>query len=150
MGEILGIFSSIFGGDHKSVLIRELLEQRMRDGGFDELEYRLKVKKLSNVEVMGTPEAAIVTIIDTVMEMQRKGALLHVIFDAIENHRKRLGHDASEFDRILEISRQPGAESGTSVPLYCMYRVNIEHPGIMSSEQLEEAIGTALEGLMNR
>jgi hypothetical protein len=52
------------------------------------------------------------------------------------------------FQRLrIKSSSTNGAESGTSVPLYRMYRVNLEHPGIMSSEQLEEAIGTALEGL---
>ena len=144
----MGLFSFIFGGDQKLALIRELLAQRMRDSGFDGLE-----KELSNSEVFGTPEAAIVVIIVIAVKMQRKGVLLDAIFNAIENTRKHMPggrHDASEFDRILEISRQPGAESGALVPLYCMYRVNIEHPGIMSSEQLEEAIGTALEGLMNR
>lgn len=49
------MFDFLFGGKRKLELIRELLEQRMRDLGFDDMESRLKVKELGNVELMGTP-----------------------------------------------------------------------------------------------
>ncbi len=68
----MGLFSFIFGGDQKLALIRELLAQRMRDSGFDGLE-----KELSNSEVFGTPEAAIVVIIVIAVKMQR-GIMLKI------------------------------------------------------------------------
>lgn len=39
------MFGFLFGGDRKLSLIRELLEQRMRRSGYNDLEYRLEVKR---------------------------------------------------------------------------------------------------------
>jgi hypothetical protein len=137
------MFDFLFGGKRKIDLIRELLEQRMREGGFDDLESRLKVKALGNLELVGTPEGAIVTIIETTIKMQKQGALLGQILSSMENHRKRLGEDHRMFKEILNISR--GAEAGASVPMYIHYRVGIEAPGRMSDDQINRAIEQTIQ-----
>ena len=40
------MFDFIFGGKRKLELIRELLEQRMKEEGFDDIDSRLRVKEL--------------------------------------------------------------------------------------------------------
>lgn len=72
LDEDLIMFDFLFGGKKKLELIRELVEQRMRDVGFDDMDSRLKVKQLSNLQLMGTPEAAIVTIIEATLKMQQR------------------------------------------------------------------------------
>jgi hypothetical protein len=137
----------LYGGKRKLELIRELLEQRMRDHGFNDLEYRIKVKEMSNIQLMGTPEGAIVTIIESVIKMQKQGLLLGQILLSIEEHRKSLGHNAHEFNEILNIAR--GTSAGDAVPLYTLYRVNTEAPGKVTEEQFSNAFIQATQFLMS-
>ena len=132
------MFDFIFGGKRKLELIRELLEQRMREEGFDDMDSRLQIKGLGNIQLIGTPEGGIVTIVETVIKSQRQGALLASILSSIENHRKNLGSDPQEFAEIINMAR--GSEAGDSVGAYCYYRLNIEHPGIVSIEQCMRAL----------
>ena len=57
------MFDFAFGGKRKLELIRELLEQRMREEGFDDMDSRLQVKQLGKLQLLGTPEGGIVTIV---------------------------------------------------------------------------------------
>ncbi|ATI03144.1 MULTISPECIES: hypothetical protein [Cycloclasticus] len=132
------MFDFMFGGKRKLELIRELLEQRMREEGFDDMDSRLKVKELGKLQLIGTPEGAIVTIVETVVKSQRQGALLSQILASIENHRKSLGSDPQEFSEIMNIASGP--QAGESVGIYCHYRLNLEHPGLISLEQCMKAL----------
>ena len=40
------------------------------------LNYRLEIKRLSSLKLMGTPEALIVTVLETVVKGQKSGVLL--------------------------------------------------------------------------
>lgn len=62
------MFEFVVGGKRKLELIRELLEQRMREEGFDDMGSRLRVKELGKLQLLGTPEGAIVTIVETVFK----------------------------------------------------------------------------------
>ena len=132
------MFNFLFGGKQKLELIRELLEKRMREEGFDDIDSRLQVKQLGKMELMGAPEGAIVTIVETVMKSQRQGASLAQILSSIENHRSSLGSDHQGFSEIIEMARGP--QAGESVGMYCLYRLNIEHPGRVSPEQCLSAL----------
>jgi len=132
------MFDFMFGGKRKLELIRELIEQRMREEGFDDMDSRLRVKQLGKLQLMGTPEGAIVTIVETVMKLQKQGALLGQILSSIENHRKSLGSDPQEFAEILEVAQGP--QAGNSVGMYVYYRLNIEHPGRVSVDQCMSAL----------
>jgi hypothetical protein len=132
------MFDFVFGGKRKMELIRELLEQRMREEGFDDMDSRLRVKELGKFQLLGTPEGGIVTIVETVIKSQKQGALLASILSSIENHRKALGHDPHEFAEIINMASGP--QAGASVGAYCFYRLNIEHPGRVSVEQCMRAL----------
>lgn len=132
------MFDFIFGGKRKLELIRELLEQRMREEGFDDMDSKRRLKELGKFQLLGTPEGGIVTIVETVIMSQRKGALLASILLSIENHRRSLGSDPQEFNEILELAKGP--QAGHSVGAYCFYRINIEHPGLVSMEQCMRAL----------
>lgn len=129
------MFDFLFGGKKKIEFIRELVEQRMRDLGFDDMDSRLKVKQLSNLELIGTPEAGIVTVLEAVIKMQKQGISIRQILESIENHRKNLGHDAAKFSSLLNLASGSSEEAGSAVPMYCFYRLNMEAPGRMSEEQ---------------
>jgi hypothetical protein len=137
------MFEFVLGGKRKLALIRELLEQRMREEGFDDMDSRLRVKELGKLQLLGTPEGAIVTIVETVIKSQRQGALLASILSSIENHRKTLGFDSHEFAAIINMASGP--QAGTSVGAYCFYRLNIEHPGRVSVDQCMRAMGQCAE-----
>ena len=142
------MFDFMFGGKKKIELIRELLEQRMRDIGFDDMESRLKIKEMGTVQLMGTPEAALVTIIETVVKLQKKGLLIRQILEAIEDHRKSLGQNLYEYMEILKMAS--GSEAGWAISRYCFYRLNIEAPGRINEEQFENAFMLAAQELMKR
>jgi hypothetical protein len=140
------MFDFLFGGKKKLELIRELLEQRMRNHGFDDIKSRLKVKQLSNSELLGTPEAAIVTIIETVIKMQSQGMILSQILEAIESHRSSLGHNPEQFGTIIDLAR--GEDAGSAVAIYTFYRINLEAPGRVTEDQFVNAFGQATQVLM--
>jgi hypothetical protein len=143
------MFDFLFGGKKKLELIRELLEQRMLDLGYDDMKYRLHIKQMGNMELMGSPEAAIVTIIESVLKLQRQGVLLGGIIHTIEDHRKSLGRDETEFRRILAIATGSISKAGDAIPDYCYYRIGIEHPGKMSEDQFANAFTKATTALMS-
>jgi hypothetical protein len=124
------MFDFIFGGKKKLNLIRELVEQRMRSSGFNDLESRLQAKNLSNVVIASTPEAAIVSIIEVTLKLQKKHLFLSQILATIENRRKTLGSDPYRFSQILEVTQSRNVEeASTAVLLYCIYRVGLENTG---------------------
>ena len=137
------MFDFVFGGKRKLELIRELLEQRMREEGFDDMDSRLRVKELGRVQLIGTQEGIIVTIVETVVKSQRQGALLSSILSSIENHRTSLGSDPQEFSEIIKLSSSE--QAGESVGAYCFYRLNIECPGRVSVEQCIRALDQCAE-----
>jgi len=127
------MFDFLFGGKRKLELIRELLEQRMRACGFDDMESRLKVKKLSGLQLIGTPEGTLVTLVEAIIKCQRRGELLPLILSALEAHRRPMGEDTAQFVMALELAKS--TEPGKSVASYCFYRLSIEHPGRISADQ---------------
>ena len=137
----------LFGGNKKLTLIRELLEQRMRKSGFDDLDYRLQVKRLSNLKLMGTPEALIVTVLETVIKGQKNGMLLTQILQSMEDHRKRLGHNSDEFNDILKLSRS--SNPGECVSLYCSYRIFSEHNSLLQPNEVDEVVEQAMTEIPN-
>ena len=142
------MFDFIFGGKKKLNLIKELLEQRMRVAGFDDLEYRLKVKNMSNIQLLGTPEATIVTIVDLVLRLQESGILLYEVLSKIENHRAKIGSDPKEFGRIFRQAKSVRSEdAGAAVPAYCIYRVYLEHSNVISENQVLSAMFQATNAL---
>ena len=131
-------FLNIFlGKNKKSALIRELLELRMAEEGFADTKDKLRIKSLGKFALLSTPEGTIVTIIETVIKLQKRTASLHQILHSIENHRKRIGHSHEHFDKILESSMSD--TPGMSVIYYCIYRISLEYPGILTDEQVLKA-----------
>jgi hypothetical protein len=73
--------------------------------------------------------------------------LLNQVLGAIEDHRKRTGHDPDAFAHIQSLCRKSSEDAGAAVPLYTLYRVNLEHPGMMTEEQFESAFLQAVQTL---
>lgn len=142
------MFDFLFGGKKKLELIRELLEQRMRDLGFNDMQYRLHIKQMGNMELMGSPEAAIVTIIQIVLTLQKQGLMIFEIISKIESDRKSLGQNESEFRKILAMATGSVTQADEAVPEFCFYRLNIEQPGKMTEEQFIRAFTQATLALM--
>ena len=142
------MFDFLFGGKNKVNLIKELIEIRMRESGFNDLESRLKIKNLSNFRLMSTPEGTIVTIIELVLKFQKSGKLLSHILSTIENNRAKIGYDAGEFGRIFKLSKSSDIEkASTSVAEYCIYRAHLEHTQIISKKQIVRAMFLATNAL---
>jgi len=137
------MFDFLAGGKRKLNLIRELLERRMSAEGYDALTYKLQIKELSNTQLLSTPEGSLVTILETVVKGQKRGMLLVNIISNIENHRKRLGTHPETFNEILQLTL--GDNPGAAVGVYCVYRMDLEHPNILSEEQTMESIMLAME-----
>jgi len=141
------MFDFLFGGKKKLELIRELMEQRVRNMGYDGIEYNLKIKQLGNLELIGTPEGVIVTIIETVFKLQKQNKIIPDILQAIENHRRRISEDTNVFNAILLSSYGVTQEASNAVVDYTQYRVNLEHPGKVSEEQFKDTFSQASEFL---
>lgn len=142
------MFDFLFGGKNKLNLVRELLEIRMRESGFDDLESRLKTKNLSNLQLMSTPEGTIVSIVELVLKFQKSGKLLFNILSTIENNRAKIGYDAGEFGRIFRLSKSSNVEeASTAVAEYCIYRAHLEHTRIISKKKIVRAMFLATNAL---
>ena len=95
------MFDFLFGGKRKLELIRVLVEQRLRESGFDDMECRLHVKQLNNLDLSSSPEGSVVSILETIIECQKRGMLLRPILESIENFRKKFkGHDPVFFSKL--------------------------------------------------
>jgi len=132
------MFDFLFGGEKKLSLIRELLEQRMRRAGFDGMEYRLEVKRLGKIQLLGTPEGGIVTIVETVIKMTKQDLPLSRIIESIENHRRNLGHSASEFREIINIAK--GVSPDPCLSIYCRYRMSFEHNSLLTPSEVDDVL----------
>ena len=142
------MFDFLFGGKNKLNLIRELLEMRMKEAGFDDFEYRLKTKNLSNLQLVGTPEGTVVSIIEVVLKLQKSGKLLTEILQALEGHRARIGSDPETFRGILHLARSNSVEqASTAVARYCIYRAQLEHSNIIREKQIIRAMFLATNAL---
>ena len=141
------MFDFLFGGKEKLELIRELMEQRIRNMGYDGIEYNLKIKLLGNMDLLGTPEGVIVTIIETVFKLQKQNLEIYNILFRIEKHRRRIGEDKNVFEAIVLSSSGTVEEASQAVVDYTQYRVNLEHPGKVSEEQFKDTFSQASEFL---
>jgi hypothetical protein len=144
----MNMFDFIFGGTRKLELIRELLEQRIREMGFTDMESRLKIKEMGNFQLIGTPEGTIVTIVEMVLKMQRQGQLIRQILETIENQRRGLGHNVIEYSEILSLTRGSSEQASEAIPSYCFYRINLEYPGHMTEDQFASAFMQATQMLI--
>jgi hypothetical protein len=143
------MFDFLFGGTRKLALIRELLEQRMRDWGLDDIESRLQVKQMSNLQIMGSPEAGLISIIESILKLQKQGLPIAQIIQAIENFRSKNASDHVEYANILRKANRSIDEAVASIEDYCFYRMSIEQPGKMTRHQFDNAYSQIMEILMS-
>ena len=144
------MFDFVFGGKQKLELIRELLEQRMRGIGFDDMDSKLKIKQMSNFQLIGTPEGTLVSIIEIFVKLQKSGMLIWQVIDKLENQRQRIGHNADDFNSIMNIARNPN-KAGEAVPMYCSYRLDLEYPmQEISDEEFANAFSQTTDFLMQK
>lgn len=144
------MFDFIFGGKQKIELIRELLEQRMRGMGYDDMQSKIHIKKMGNFELIGTPEGTLVSIIELIIKMQKSGMLIWQIIDKLENHRHKTGHDPVDFNHIMSVAKS-AETAGDAVPMYCQYRLMLEYPNQhISEEDFTNAMMQATTFLMSQ
>jgi len=141
------ILDFLLDGKKKSSLIRELLGQRMRRAGLDGMDYQLEVDRLGEIQLLGTPEGGIVTIVETVIKMTNQGVPLSQILESIENHRKNLGHSASEFRGIINIAK--GASPDPCLSMYCRYRMSLEQNSLLTQSEVNDATVKAFNEIIN-
>ena len=133
----MGFIRNLFGGSKpsKNDLIKNLAKERIKNDplaenmGFTES----MINSLGTMELMGIPEAAIVTIVETYALSLKSGAPEDAIINHIENHRSQLGSGPMPVPLNLET--------------YIKYRIEIEHgQGAPISEQfISKAISIARE-----
>ena len=75
------------------------------------------IDSLPEIELMGLPEATIITIVKTYWQLKTEGLSDEKIFEAIENHRARFDDDTAILPSQLTLSN------------YIKYRVRLEHHG---------------------
>lgn len=127
-----------FDGEKKLSLIRALVGQRMRRASFDGMDYQLEVDRLGGLQLIGTPEGGIVTIVETVIKMTSQGAPLSQIIESIESHRKHLGHSKSKFREIINIAK--GALPDPCLSIYCRYRISFEHNALLTPSEVDSVM----------
>lgn len=131
----MGFLTNLFGGgkSSKEELIKELAKERIKTDplaesmGFSED----MIDSLGTMELMGIPEAAIVTIIETYALSLNSGAPEDATLNHIENQRSQLGSGPMPVPLNLES--------------YIKYRIKIEHShgAPISEEFINKAIATA-------
>lgn len=135
------MLSMFFGGKKKLNLIRLLLERRMAEMGYDDYEHQLILKNIGKLELLGSPEATLISIIEMVRNLQRKGMLISHILAKIEMKRSSSGSDQHQFKSCINLSR--GSDPAQAIFSYCAYRLDIEHQGVVPKEIMLEQIEIA-------
>lgn len=129
----MGFLNKIFGGGrpNKEALIKSLVKQRIKTDplaesmGFSES----MVDNLDSMQLMGLPEAAIATIVETYALSLKSGAPEAAILNHIENHRSQLGSGSMP--------------SPLNLDSYIKYRIEIEHE--IGAPISEEFISSAIQ-----
>jgi hypothetical protein len=93
-------------------LTRTLVKERINSIPF--LQVLGNVDELSDIQLMGLPEATIITIIQTYYELTNKGISEQEALKIIESHRSYIGYDDNR-QRFLGLRT------------YIEYRLDIEH-----------------------
>jgi hypothetical protein len=128
------IFGKLFGskGMSKKDLIKNMVRKRVQNDPITK-KLGIDVDALSDLELMGLPEATIVTIVETYCTMKRQANLPDEdIFEAIEAHRSMFGDTGT-------------MPSSLTLPSYIKYRLGLEHShGVpISTKFIDEAIEEA-------
>ena len=97
---------------NKFDLIRHLATKRVQNDPI--LSKSVDITTLPDNILIGLPEATIVTIVETYVQLKRQGLRDKEIFEAIENHRASLGIAGT-------------LPSQLNLPNYIKYRVRLEH-----------------------
>jgi hypothetical protein len=108
-----------FPPSEKLLLIRRLIEERMKGSLF--ARWFLNVGDADDVTLMGTPEATIVTIVETYHVLREQGASAASALSAIEEHRS--------------IRSPRSSQIGSDLEAYVRSRVRLEH---RSGKQLSD------------
>jgi hypothetical protein len=109
-----------FPPSEKLLLIRKLIEERMKDGLFARW-FVHDLNRVDDVALMGTPEATIVTIVETYHVLREQGVSAASALSAIEEHRSTMSPRASQI--------------GSDLEAYVRKRVRLEH---RSGKQLSD------------
>lgn len=116
----------------KLQLIRALLKKRAEKSFVARLLGNVEsLFEYSDVELMGSPEATVVTIVETYLELHHQGVPDDEIFEAIERHRQTTGR--GQLPKPLNLDS------------YIKYRLRIEHRSRkrMNNEEIDFAIFAA-------
>ena len=141
----MGLVSKIFGADKKIKVCREAMQLLLIEGGMSERQAIDTIKKMSDMAVLGTPVASIVTNIDTIIKSQKSGALIGSILAHIENHRRKMkGGDDESYEKILKLIKQ---SPGEAVVEYVFYRHKLESPVAFTEEQFAKIFSYASQAL---
>jgi hypothetical protein len=108
------------------------------------------IKEMTEFELIGTVEGTLVTIIEQVMILQKRGVLIGDILEAVENQRQSIGKDSDKFFEIMGLTQGNSSQASEAVPTYCLYRVDIEYPGQMSEDQFISAFMEAVNTLQTK
>ena len=126
--------------DIKTTLIKELFEER-----FNQMKMPLYLEDKSIKVIMGSPEATIVTIVETYFILKIKNMAEKDIFDKIEEHRNKMFGHTSGVEHLMS--------KNMKLNEYIKYRIEKEYVSLkpqagLTNEFIEEAIKRALAILM--
>lgn len=126
--------SSIEGDTKKAKLIKKLIKERTESDPSLVVKgyHKSMVDSLSDLQLIGMPEATIVTVVETWAMLYNKGVLEDEIFKRIEAHRATLA-GSGEMPSPLTLSN------------YIKYRIDLEHQhGVpISNDFIDYAIDAA-------
>ena len=128
----MGLFSNLFGGDKRVKVIREIIAMIAEIEGISEKEIASNLSSLTDNQALASTIGSIVVNIDTISKSQESGTPMLSILKHIENHRRKLGHNATQFDEVLGLCQ---SNPGAAAMQFLHYRHNIENPGTLSDEQ---------------
>lgn len=132
-------------------LIRDLLETRVQASSSKEADEIVNVGTLSVIDLLNTPEATLVEVLETIIFKPKTSLVLNDIFKSIEAHRKKLGSNRKRFNEILAHSEglELGSDIGDSVEAFCRYRLDVEHGQVLSEEEVYFAFKSAATVISN-
>lgn len=111
----MGLFAKLFGNTVKTDLIRRLLLHRVRNApGSAFMEPQ--IQSFSDLQLLASPEGTIVTIVETWLEMTRRGYEHEQAIGWVELHRSSLGQSGT-------------LPSPLTLSNFIKYRLDLEHDG---------------------
>lgn len=146
----------LFGKSKKEEFIEILIKERLKLRNLPLGQIEQIIKQTSRLEKIGTPEASIVSILQDIMKLQKKGILIKQSIETVEKNRSFVRKpttllEKTQYNKLIQLASASNSidVSIEAVPLYVIYRIELEYPSILTEDEIIYLLGYTMQNYLS-